>query len=83
MSLYHFAKLFKISTELSPYQCVLRRRIEKATELLSEPEISVLEANARVGFSDQKHFTKVFQRKTDVNTERLARNAMMPSWCLG
>jgi len=62
MSLYHFAKLFKQSTGESPHQFVLRRRIERAKKLLRNPEMSVLEASVRTGFSDQRHFAKVFRR---------------------
>jgi len=62
MSLYHFAKLFKQSTGESPHQFVLRRRIERAKELLRNPKMSVLEASVRTGFVDQRHFAKVFRR---------------------
>ena len=63
MSVFHFAKLFKKSTGQSPYQYVLRRRIEIAKELLRNQAMSVLEVSARTGFVDQRHFTKVFRQK--------------------
>ena len=62
LSLYHFAKAFKQSTGATPHQYVLARKIERAKELLSNPNRSVLEASARTGFVDQSHFTKIFRR---------------------
>jgi AraC family transcriptional regulator len=62
MSPHYFSELFKQSVHFSPYQYVLRRRIEHARKLLHEPSVSVLEAAVRSGFSDQGQFTKVFRR---------------------
>ena len=62
LSLFHFAKLFKQSVGESPHQFVLRRRVERAKELLRNPEMSVLEASVRAGFADQRHFSKIFRR---------------------
>jgi AraC family transcriptional regulator len=62
MSPHYFSELFKRSVHSSPYQYVLRRRIEHGRELLREPGVSVLEAAVRCGFSDQSHFTKLFRR---------------------
>jgi AraC family transcriptional regulator len=62
MSPHYFSELFKQSVHLSPYQYVLRRRIEHARQLLNQPSVTVLEAAVRSGFSDQSQFTKLFRR---------------------
>jgi AraC family transcriptional regulator len=62
MSPHYFCELFKQSVHVSPYQYVLRRRIEHAQKLLEAPSVTVLEAAIRSGFSDQSQFTKVFRR---------------------
>lgn len=62
MSTHYFCELFKDSVHVSPHQYVLRRRIERARKLLSDPGVTVLEAAVRSGFSDQSHFTKIFRR---------------------
>jgi len=62
MSVYHFAKLFKATTGKSPHQYLLRRRIERAKELLRKPELSLSEISLQAGFSDQSHLTNVFHR---------------------
>jgi len=66
MSPHYFCELFKQSVHCSPYQYVLRRRIEHARKLLHEPGITVFEAAVRSGFSDQSQFTKIFRRVVGV-----------------
>ena len=62
LSMYHFAKVFKQSTGATPHQYVLERKIDRAKQLLHDPNRSVLEASARTGFIDQSHFAKIFYR---------------------
>lgn len=66
MSPHYFSELFKQSVHISPYQYVLRRRIEHARKLLEEPSVTVFEAAMRSGFSDQSQFTKIFRRAVGV-----------------
>jgi len=62
LSAFHFAKLFKQSTGVSPHQYVLQRRLERAKELLRKPSMSLTEIGLESGFTDQSHFTNVFRR---------------------
>ena len=62
MSPYHFARLFKRSTGLSPHVYVLELKIRKARELLRNPHLSVAEIGYELGFSSQSHFTAVLRR---------------------
>ena len=62
MSPHYFCELFKASTGLTPYQYVLRRRIERAKQYLRDPTVTVAGVGEAVGFVDQSHFTKVFRR---------------------
>ena len=66
MSAHYFSELFKQSVHTSPHQYVLRRRIELAQKLLSDPAVTVFEAAVRSGFTDQSHFTKIFRRVVGV-----------------
>jgi AraC family transcriptional regulator len=66
MSPHYFCELFKQSVHVSPYQYVLRRRIEHAKKVLEEPGVTVFEAAMRSGFSDQSQFTKIFRRVVGV-----------------
>jgi AraC family transcriptional regulator len=60
LSVFHFARTFKERTGLSPHQYVLRRRVERAKELLSTSRASLAEIALRCGFSHQSHFTRAF-----------------------
>jgi len=62
LSTFHFAKQFKRSTGCSPHQYVLQRRLERAKELLRNPQISLAEVSLRAGFADQSHLCNVFRR---------------------
>jgi len=60
----HFARAFKESTGLSPHQYVLRRRIDRAVEMLKDERSSLAGIAYDLGFSSQGHFTTVFRKFT-------------------
>ncbi|RUR76785.1 helix-turn-helix domain-containing protein [Chlorogloeopsis fritschii PCC 9212] len=62
MSMYHFSRLFKQSTGLSPHQYVTNCRIEKAKRLLARTEEAINQIGQQVGFPNQSHFTSVFRK---------------------
>lgn len=60
-SRFHFARLFKASTGATPHQYVVRRRVERARELL-RAGTPIAEAAAEVGFASQSHLTAHVRR---------------------
>ena len=58
----HFAAQFRAATGLSPHEYLLRRRIERAQEMLAETGMSLVDIALSVGFQTQSHFTSVFKR---------------------
>src|SRR5258706_6120793 len=59
LSTAHFSLMFRKSTGESPHQFVLRRRIERAKELLRVAEARVLDVAVACGFQSQQHFSPV------------------------
>ena len=58
----YFAAQFRATTGLPPHEYLLRRRIERAQEMLAEGTLSLVEIALSVGFQTQSHFTTVFKR---------------------
>jgi len=61
LSTAHFARMFRKSTGETPYQFVLRQRVERATAMLRAPDARILAVAVACGFKTQQHFAKVFR----------------------
>jgi len=61
MSKYHFLRLFKHHTGITPHHYILTQRIHRATQHIISG-VSIAEASITAGFSDQSHFTRQFKR---------------------
>jgi AraC-like DNA-binding protein len=62
MSPYHFARLFRCSTGVSPHRFVVRSRIARACVFLATEELSIAQISGMVGFRTPSHFATVFRR---------------------
>jgi AraC family transcriptional regulator len=67
MSPYHFSRMFKLSTGLSPHQYVIRQRIERAKALLKYTDLPVGMVAREVGFASSSHFAQQFRRLVGVS----------------
>ena len=70
MSPYHFAHLFKQSVGLTPHRYVIQRRMERATSLLRETELSITQIAHQVGYANHSHFSVAFRRFTGQTPRR-------------
>jgi AraC family transcriptional regulator len=66
VSPYHFAHLFKKSTNTSPHQYFIRCRVERAKQLMFMSNLSIATIAQTVGFASQGHFTYHFKRLVGV-----------------
>jgi AraC family transcriptional regulator len=62
LSRMHFAAQFRAATGFRPHEYLLRRRIQRAEELLRLSTMTLVEIALTVGFQTQAHFTTVFKR---------------------
>lgn len=61
LSQFHFARLFKGATGLTPFQFVTRTRMKRAKELLGQTRLPVFEIADRVGYQKPSHFSARFR----------------------
>ncbi|MBR1218044.1 helix-turn-helix transcriptional regulator [Bradyrhizobium sp. U87765 SZCCT0131] len=62
LSARYFARAFKQSTGMPPHQWLMKRRVDKAKELLQMVDWELTDIASTCGFVDQSHFTRVFSR---------------------
>lgn len=63
LSTYHFARLFKARTGLTPLGYVNRRRLSFAVAALRDSEQTISDIAARCGFASQQSFTHAFSER--------------------
>ena len=62
ISPYYFSKLFKEKTGVGYVEFLTALRIEKAKELLKQPDKSMKEICLSVGYSDPNYFSRIFKK---------------------
>ncbi len=70
LSPYHFARLFKVHTGVSPHRYVVRARMELAARLLRDTPLTVTQVAERCGIGGPGHFAAVFRRPMGVTPSR-------------
>ncbi len=63
MSEYHYYRVFKKVMGVSPYQYLIKKRLDFAHEQLRDRSISVSRIAEDVGFSDLASFSKAFKKQ--------------------
>ncbi|SDT58187.1 helix-turn-helix domain-containing protein [Bradyrhizobium canariense] len=62
MSRMYFASRFRAATGMRPHEYVLRRRIERAQQLLLATSDALVDIALKLGFQTQAHFTTTFKK---------------------
>lgn len=66
----HFSRIFKEFLGLSPYQYILKRRVELSKSMLAETDDSIIGISNLVGFSTYSNFYKAFKKITNTTPEQ-------------
>jgi AraC family transcriptional regulator len=61
LSTRHFTRAFKSITGAAPHRWLLRKKVERAKELLWKSNEGIASIAVRCGFADQSHLTRVFR----------------------
>jgi AraC family transcriptional regulator len=77
LSPFHFARLFKKLTGVSPHNYLAGIRATRAQLLLAETDLSVTEIGARVGYLSGSHFTKAFRLATGATPREFRKSLAM------
>lgn len=69
----NFRNLFKMATGMPPNQFLLDLRLNKATELLYEGDLSVTQIAEVTGFTDNHYFSRIFKQKKGFSPSQLIK----------
>ena len=75
LSEYHFARLFKQITGVTPHVYLANLRLDRARKLLAETTLPISEIASTVGYQSQSHFTKIFKSVTGVTPRAYRESA--------
>jgi AraC-like DNA-binding protein len=73
-SVFHFLRLFKTSTGMTPFEYLTEIKIEKAKRLLRESEYTITEICSMCGFKYQSHFAQAFSKRTGLPPSLYRKN---------
>ena len=80
LSSNYLSRSFKKKTGSGITDYINNVRIQKAKELLENPEIKIFHIAAQVGYSDEKYFSRVFKKTVGMSPlqYRIAHTAILP-----
>ncbi len=73
LSVSHFKVLFREAVDLSPHQYLIRRRVERAKNLLGEGKLSICQIATESGFAHQSHLARHMRRVLGVTPKALLK----------
>lgn len=75
MSPFHFARSFKAATGISVHQLLIRKRLDRARNLLISTDLPIAQVAMQSGFSDQSHLNLHCQKGYAMTPKELRQRA--------
>jgi transcriptional regulator GlxA family with amidase domain len=69
----HFARMFRLSTGVTPMAYLMQLRVARAKQLIADRRLPICDIAVALGFCDQSHFSRVFRRMTGLPPRSYAR----------
>ena len=73
LSPFHFLRIFRSVTGVTPHQYLVRLRLRRAAKLLAEGAMPVTEVALEAGFGDLSNFVRTFGRAAGVSPARFSK----------
>lgn len=70
----YLGRLFKEETGLSFTNYLMARRVEKAIEMMADPNLTIGAIGQAVGYNDQNYFSRVFKKHTHMGPNEYRRS---------
>ena len=69
-SVYHFSRLFKNEVGMSPYQYIIKFRLDLAKHLLITTSLPVREISRKCGYANEVNFYNIFKKNFDITPRK-------------
>jgi len=83
LSPFHFIRVFRASTGMTPHQYVRERRLARARHLLSTTTMPVTEVCEAIGFTSLGSFSALFHRSTGQSPVAYRASERRPAYIPG
>lgn len=67
LSMFHFLRAFRQTTGLPPHRYILRRQLDRATILLADRSLAVVDVAMASGFAHASHLARHLRRRTGLS----------------
>jgi AraC family transcriptional regulator len=70
----HFLRMFREATGVTPYQCLLRLRLQQAERMIEEAASDLVDIAFACGFSSHTHMSRMFRQVIGITPSEYRRN---------
>jgi AraC family transcriptional regulator len=70
ISQFHFCRLFKKSTGMTPHSYLIQQRVERSKQLLKQKGCTINQIADECGFANPSHFANHFRQQTGISPKQ-------------